>query len=177
MMAMSINIFATFFLQNYTARKDLLCCKSLPFSMILKAVMIVGYLIIYLVNNLSINIESSLILFITVNLILSLTAFISYFAFGYTIYRYKQPKWMVIVFICGYFGTFLPMLAHMLQNIVCHSKTTTNFSEIAVSFIILLYISHILLLKKYRTVILPNYKNLFKKQYILLQILEHSNEA
>ena len=37
------NIFITFIGQNYTQRKDYLCCKSLEFLMVFKSIIILGY--------------------------------------------------------------------------------------------------------------------------------------
>ncbi len=38
-----INLFITFFAQNYVLRKDYLCCKNVAFLLVHKVVIIVGY--------------------------------------------------------------------------------------------------------------------------------------
>jgi hypothetical protein len=38
-----INLFITFFAQNYVLRKDYLCCKNVTFLIFYKSIIIIGY--------------------------------------------------------------------------------------------------------------------------------------
>jgi hypothetical protein len=86
-----INLFSTFFLQDYTIRKDFLCCKSLSYLMIFKISLVIGYV----VNTLSCfysNNQQTYMAVILINLVLSSGLFFFYLKSGFMIYRNNIAK-------------------------------------------------------------------------------------
>lgn len=94
-----INIFITFFAQNYVLRKDYLCCKNMPFLIFYKVVVITVYAVDCVGQRTTVDKKS----FITVLIILfliSLVSFIYYFISGYNCYRYSTPRYSLMGTLC-----------------------------------------------------------------------------
>ncbi len=109
-----INLAISFLCQNYTLRKDYLCCKSMPYLMLWKVVIIVGYAIncsgYYLIN----NSQSGLLIYLTIQFLLSFTLILCYFLFGYLIYRHVSTQ-LALLFLLN---TILSITAGNLYDAI-----------------------------------------------------------
>jgi hypothetical protein len=107
----AVNLFITFFAQNYVLRKDYLCCKNVQFMLVYKCVVFIGYVVNcigYRVINKD-NIKTFLI-FIIIHLVLSLLTMLCYFTFGFNIYRHLTPRVLLIGSIVIYVSLSLSLL-------------------------------------------------------------------
>ena len=115
-LAAIINLFVNFFGQNYTLRKDYLCCKSMEFLMLFKSSIIVGYLINFLGYFLIGDSKSTLLVFLIVQFIIPLILLISFFLFGYLTYRHTATQLTLIVIINLYFSIALGNLYDCINS-------------------------------------------------------------
>lgn len=98
LIAAIINIFINFFCQNYTLRKDYLCCKSMSYMLMWKISVILGYILnsvgYYLVKN-----TTALMVFLSIQFLIILPVLICYFLFGYLIYRHTSSQIFLLVIL------------------------------------------------------------------------------
>lgn len=91
-----VNIMINFFCQNYTLRKDYLCCKSMQYMMLWRICVVLSYTInctgYYLISS-----PASLLIFLISQALLNLGLFIFYFLFGYLMYRHPSSQ---IAYLC-----------------------------------------------------------------------------
>lgn len=98
LIAAIINIGINFFCQNYTLRKDYLCCKSMSYMLMWKIGIVIGYVLnglgYYLIKNLA-----SLMIFLSVQFLIFFTIFVCYFVFGYQIYRHTSSQILLLTLL------------------------------------------------------------------------------
>lgn len=96
-----INLFITFFAQNYILRKDYLCCKNVGFLLLHKVVVVVGYAVSCIGYRV---IEEPKQFLTTLGLHVGLAALLilCYFVFGFYMYRHTTPRVLLIGSIAGY---------------------------------------------------------------------------
>jgi len=104
-----INLFITFFAQNYILRKDYLCCKNVAFLLLHKIVLIIGYAV-SCIGYRMIRTPSQFLVFLGIHFCLALLTILCYFIFGFNIYRHTTPRVLLIGAICGYFSMSLAIL-------------------------------------------------------------------
>lgn len=106
--AVIINLFVTFFMQNYSIRKDYLCCRNVDYLMLYKSLIFLGYGL----NALAINAPSQIMFMCTLfaHLIISLTLFIVYFVKGATIYEHAISRTILIGTVVFYLSLSLGQL-------------------------------------------------------------------
>jgi hypothetical protein len=104
-----INVFITFFAQNYILRKDYLCCKNVAFLLLYKVIIVVS-LAVNCIGLKIISTHSTFMVVLGFHLALSGIALITYFMFGFYIYRHTTPKVLLIGSISAYFSLSLTML-------------------------------------------------------------------
>lgn len=96
-----INLIISFFCQNYSLRKDYLCCKSMQYMIMWKISVILSYAIsckcYYFIES-----EFSLMIFLAIQFIIMVTLFISYFLFGFLIYRHSSTQ-IIQLFVLSIF--------------------------------------------------------------------------
>lgn len=96
-----LNLVVNFFCQNYSLRKDYLCCKSVEFLMIFK----IAYILFYVINCLGHRFikegsaKTIFLIFLCFHLLISAILVISYFSFGYNIYRHTTPRYLLVALI------------------------------------------------------------------------------
>lgn len=90
-LAAVINILISFLCQNYTLRKDYLCCKSMQYMMLWRISIIVSYAIncagYYFISS-----PTSFLIFLIFQFILNMCLYIFYFIFGYLMYRHSSSQ-------------------------------------------------------------------------------------
>lgn len=101
-----INLFITFFAQNYVLRKDYLCCKNVAFLLLHKITIIIGYGV-SCIGYRVIAQPLHFLIFLGIHLCLSALLFLSYFLFGYNIYRHTTPRVLLIASIVAYLSLSL----------------------------------------------------------------------
>lgn len=118
-MAISVNISISFFAQNYTQRKDYLCCKCLEFFMVFKAIVAVGY-ILNCITYLVLTQENYVIfcVFCALHLCMGMSLFVCFFAFGYNIYRHSIAQILQVTIINLYFGLSLGNFHDLVLSII-----------------------------------------------------------
>lgn len=99
--AAAINLIISFLCQNYTLRKDYLCCKSMQYLMMWKIAVVLSYgvtcLGFYIIQT-----RVTLIIFASIQLVIMLSLFIFYFIFGYLMYRHPSSQ-IAYLFILNIF--------------------------------------------------------------------------
>ena len=102
--AVALNITINFFCQNYSLRKDYLCCKSVEYLLLWKISIIIGFTIncasYYLVG----NSQRNLLIVLIIQFIIFFSILILYFAFGYLIYRHSSSQLFIIFSLNTYCG-------------------------------------------------------------------------
>lgn len=107
----AVNLFVTFFAQNYVLRKDYLCCKNVMFMLVYKVVVILGYMANCIAYRLiSKDNTKTFLIFIIIHLVLSLLTMLCYFTFGYNIYRHSTPRVLMIGSIVIYVSLSLSLV-------------------------------------------------------------------
>ena len=96
-----VNLFITFFAQNYILRKDYLCCKNVAFLLLHKITIILGYGV-SCVGYRIINDPTQFLIFLGIHLCAALLLFLCYFLFGFNIYRHTTPRVLLIASIVAY---------------------------------------------------------------------------
>lgn len=101
-----VNLFITFFAQNYVLRKDYLCCKNVTFLLLHKVVIILSYG----ANCIGFKIisdDSSFLIVLGIHLFAASGLMLCYFLFGYYIYRHTTPRALLLGFISAYLSLSL----------------------------------------------------------------------
>lgn len=101
-----VNLFITFFAQNYILRKDYLCCKNVAFLLLHKITIILGYGV-SCVGYRIINDQTQFLIFLGIHLCAALLLFLCYFLFGFNIYRHTTPRVLLIAAIAAYLSLSL----------------------------------------------------------------------
>ncbi len=103
-----INVFITFFAQNYILRKDYLCCKNVNYLLLHKIIIILGYGLNCLGNRM-INDHSTFLVFLGIHLAFSILLMVCYFWFGFYIYRHTTPRFLLLGSVAAYLSLSLAM--------------------------------------------------------------------
>lgn len=92
--AVLLNLFVTFFMQNYAVRKDYLCCRNVDYLMLYKSMIYLGFCI----NAISVNYPSEVMFLCAMfaHFIISLSLLIMYFVKGATIYEHSISRLILI---------------------------------------------------------------------------------
>lgn len=120
--AVLLNLFVTFFMQNYNIRKDYLCCKDVEYLMLFKILIFVGYG----VNAVAITYCSPMMLLaaLVIHLIISVSLYLGYFFKGITIYRHAITRNILIVMIILYVSLAAGQLCDEICRVVGQYKNT-----------------------------------------------------
>mgnify|MGYP000851020941 FL=1 len=170
-----INIGINFFCQNYTLRKDYLCCKSMTYLLIWKVSVTIGYTLncigYYLITN-----STSLLILLSVQFLLFLTVFIFYFLFGYLIYRHTSSQIMLLLLINLFCAVSMANLYDAILTIV-NNEFVSNRNLVfgGCFFVFLSFLSYSLWtsIKKYGSAL--DTKDPIKRIYFLFNKLENSS--
>ena len=93
-----INLIISFFCQNYTLRKDYLCCKSMQYLMMWKIAVVLSYALTCLGFYL-IKASITLIIFTSLQLAIMIALFVFYFVFGYLMYRHPSSQFAYLLIL------------------------------------------------------------------------------
>ena len=96
-----INLFITFFAQNYILRKDYLCCKNVAFFILHKMVIILGYGF-NCIGHRMISDSNRFLIFLGIHVFLASVTMLCYFIFGFYMYRHTTPRVLLIGSIAAY---------------------------------------------------------------------------
>lgn len=98
------NLTISFFCQNYTLRKDYLCCKSMQYMMMWRICLILGYAAscagYYLIGSSKV----ALIIFLVILFLLAGALLVCYFLFGYLIYRHTSSQLVLLLLLNTFFS-------------------------------------------------------------------------
>lgn len=96
-LAAFINLIINFFGQNYTLRKDYLCCKSMEYLLMWKISLILGFAIncagYYLIH----DSKTILMVFLIIQLVIFASLLTCFFIFGFVLYRHTSSQLMLLV--------------------------------------------------------------------------------
>lgn len=111
--AVFINLFVTFFMQNYNIRKDYLCCKDVEYMMMFKVLLFIGYG----VNAVAVTYCSSTMFIsaLVIHLCISVSLFLGYFFKGIIIYRHAISRNIFI----GLLVLYMSLAAGQLCDEIC----------------------------------------------------------
>lgn len=98
------NLVISFFCQNYTLRKDYLCCKSMQYMMMWRICIVLGYAAscagYYLIGSSKV----ALIIFLAILFLLTGALLVCYFLFGYLIYRHTSSQLALLLLLNTFFS-------------------------------------------------------------------------
>lgn len=161
----------TLYLQNFTLRKDYFCCKARKYSIVLRIVAIVAYVVDGLIYRWRTNIEGYLLYcFGAVHVVIAGIAFAGYFQGGIDIYRHSLPKLCLLSTIIAHLSLSIAMFLNLQTN--SPSTFTINFF-LLLSFIT--FFTHFLIARfKKQSLIKSSLTDLTTKIYFVLHHLECS---
>jgi hypothetical protein len=92
-------LFSTALLQNVTLRKYEFCCKSVPFCLTWRAIMIVS-LIVGVTGTKNVSSGGQLVLWGFGQMTLGIILLVGYYSFGIYTYRHKVPRYCLFFLLC-----------------------------------------------------------------------------
>lgn len=165
-----INLFITFFAQNYVLRKDYLCCKNVAFLLLHKVTLILTYGV-SCVGYRIITQPTQFLVFLGIHLCPAMLLFLCYFLFGFNIYRHTTPRVLLIGAVVGYLSLALSMFYDEANR--QYSNGTEMYYVIyqVILFGIISFFSFSLIQAMKRNGVSKNEKNFKKKVYFTFNIL------
>lgn len=137
-----INLIISFFCQNYTLRKDYLCCKSMQYLMMWKIAVVLSYALtclgFYLIKT-----SVTLIIFTSLQLAIMIALFVFYFIFGYLMYRHPSSQFaylLILNIFCSIAaGNMYDTLVTMITNSYVINRNLIFAGYFCVFLAILMY--------------------------------------
>lgn len=171
-----VNIFITFFAQNYVLRKDYLCCKNVTFLLLYKAVVIVSYAVNCIGFRMIIG-TSSFLVFLGIHLFAASSIMLCYFLFGFYTYRHTTPRVLLLGSIAAYLSLSMAIFFDEANR---QRSSSSESSYILYQLILFAFVSFFCLSftqSMKRNGIDVNQKNFKKKVFFVFNVLEGASES
>lgn len=176
--AVIMNITINLFCQNYSLRKDYLCCKSVEYLLLWKISVIIGFTMncagYYIIK----NSQAYLIIFLVIQFLVFFSILILYFSFGFLIYRHSSSQIFLLFSLNLFCGITMGNLYDAVQVSINGNFVPNRNILLSVCFFVSLCImSYCVWTKIKKNGSSIKNMNPIKKIYFLFNKLENSSES
>lgn len=169
-----VNLFITFFAQNYILRKDYLCCKNVAFLLLHKITIIIGYGV-SCVGYRIINEPTHFLILLGIHLCAASLLFLCYFLFGFNIYRHTTPRVLLIASLVAYLSLSLSTFYDEANRQYTHGTEIYYIVYQVVLFGIISFFCFSILQGMKRNGVSKQEKNFKKKVFFIFNVLESAS--
>ncbi len=165
-----LNLFITFFAQNYVLRKDYLCCKNVAFLLVHKILIFVTYGV-SCVGYRMLDEPRQFLVFLGIHLVASSLLVLCYFIFGFNIYRHTTPRVLLIGSLAAYSSLSLSIFYDEARRQFGSSKETYYLVYQVILFGFVSFFCFTVLQAMKRNGIDKKSKNFKKKVFFVFNVL------